>query len=163
MEMQPKRRIILTNLVLMGVLAALATGIAIGVQSTLSSRIGGIIGNFKTGVLMNAIGGLIASLIFITLLIVKGKGFWQTPGTALVMLIIAGALGIAIVTGVSFSMQKAGVAVGMATLILGEMILSIIVDAKGWAGAPPIPITWPRILGILVIAAGIYLLLPKKG
>jgi bacterial/archaeal transporter family-2 protein len=161
--MKSKRRIILTNLVLMGVLAALATGIAIGVQSTLSSRIGGIIGNFKTGVLMNAIGGLIASLIFITLLIVKGKGFWQIPETAIVMLIIAGALGIAIVTGVSFSMQKAGVAVGMATLILGEMILSIIVDAKGWAGAPAIPITWPRIFGVLVIAAGIYLLLPKKG
>ena len=161
--MQSKRRIKLTNLVLMGVLAALATGIAIGVQSTLSSRIGGIIGNFKTGVLMNAIGGLIAGLIFITLLVVKGRGFWQTPGTAMVLLIIAGALGIVIITGVSFSMQKAGVAVGLATLILGEMVLSVIVDAKGWAGAPPIPITWLRILGLFVIAAGIYLLLPKKG
>jgi bacterial/archaeal transporter family-2 protein len=161
--MQPKRRIILSNIVLMGILAALATGIAIGVQSTLSSRIGGVIGNFKTGVLMNAIGGLIAILIFITLLVVKGKGFWQTPGTVLVMLIIAGALGILIVTGVAFSMQKAGVAVGLATLIFGEMVLSVIVDAKGWAGAPAIPITWPRILGLLVIAAGIYLLLPKKG
>ncbi|MRS03943.1 DMT family transporter [bacterium] len=160
--MQSKRRIILTNLVLMGVFAALVTGIAIGTQSTLSSRIGSVIGNFKTGVLMNAIGGLLAMLIFITLLVIKGKGFWQTPGTTLVLLIIAGALGIVIVTGVSFSMQKAGVAVGMATLILGEMILSIIVDAKGWAGAPPIPITWTRIVGILVIAAGIYLLLPKK-
>jgi len=161
--MQSKRRIILTNIVLMGILAALATGIAIGVQSTLSSRIGSLIGNFKTGVLMNAIGGLIAGLIFITLLVVKGKGFWQTPGTAMFMLIIAGALGIVIITGVSFSMQKAGVAVGLATLILGEMVLSVIVDAKGWAGAPPIPITWPRILGLFVIAAGIYLLLPKKG
>ena len=161
--MQSKRRIILTNLVLMGILAALATGIAIGVQSTLSSRIGGLIGNFKTGVLMNAIGGLIATLIFITLLVVKGKGFWQTPSAMWVMLIIAGALGIVIITGVSFSMQKAGVAVGLATLILGEMMLSIFVDAKGWAGAPPIPITWSRILGLLVIAAGIYLLLPKKG
>lgn len=160
--MLSKRRIILTNLVLMGVLAALATGIAIGVQSTLSSRIGGLIGSFKTGVLMNATGGLIAILIFITLLLVKGKGFWQTPGTAIIMLIFAGALGILIVTGVSFSIQKTGVAVAMATLILGEMVLSIIVDAKGWAGAPPIPISWSRILGLLVIAAGIYLLLPKK-
>jgi bacterial/archaeal transporter family-2 protein len=160
--MQPNRRIILTNVVLMGILAALATGIAIGVQSALGSRIGGLIGNFKTGVLMNVIGGLIATLIFIVLLVVKGKGFWQVPVTALVMLIIAGALGILIVTGVAFSMQKAGVAVGLATLIFGEMIVSIIVDAKGWAGASPIPITWTRIIGLLVIAIGIYLLLPKK-
>jgi len=152
----------LTNLVLMGIFAALATGIAIGIQSTLSSRVGSLIGYFKTGVLMNAIGGLIAALIFITLIVIKGRAFWQISGTTLVTLIIAGALGIMIVTGVSFSIQKAGMAVAMATLILGEMILSVIVDAKGWAGAPPIPITWSRIIGLLVIAAGIYLLLPKK-
>lgn len=154
---------ILTNLVLLGVFAALATGIFIGVQSTLSSRIGSLVGNFKTGVLMNAIGGLIAGLIFIILLVVKGKGFWQLPGTALVMLVIAGALGILIITGVAFSMQKAGVAVGLASLILGQMIISVIVDAKGWGGMPPIPITVPRIMGLLVMAVGVYLLLPKKG
>jgi bacterial/archaeal transporter family-2 protein len=160
--MNSKRRVLLTNLVLLGILTALATGIAIGVQSTLSSRIGSLIGNFKTGVLMNTIGGFIAGLIFLTLLIIKGKGFWQLPGTALAMLIIAGALGILIITGVSFSLQKAGVAAGLATLILGQMVVSVIIDAKGWGGATPIPITWPRIMGLLVMAAGVYLLLPKK-
>jgi bacterial/archaeal transporter family-2 protein len=153
----------LTSFVLLGIVAALATGIAIGVQSTLTSRIGSLIGDFKTGVLMNAIGGLIAGLFFMVLLIVKGKGFWQLPGTTLVMLIIAGAIGILIITGVSFSLKNAGVAAGLATLILGQMIVSVIVDAKGWGGGAPIPITWPRILGLLVMAAGVYLLLPKKG
>jgi len=81
----------------------------------------------------------------------------------LVMLIIAGALGIMIITGVSFSLQKAGVAAGLATLILGQMVVSVIIDARGLGGAAPIPITWPRILGLLVMAAGVYLLLPKKG
>lgn len=161
--MKSKRRINLTYLVLLGILAALITGITIGMQSTLSSRIGSLIGDFKTGVLLNAIGGLIAGLIFIILLMVKGKGFWQFPGTTLVMLIVAGAMGILIITGVSFSLQKAGVAAGLATLILGQMAISVIVDAKGWGGATPIPITWPRILGLLVMAAGVYLLLPKKG
>ena len=153
----------LTSYVLLGIVAALATGIAIGVQSTLTTRIGSLIGDFKTGVLMNAIGGLIAGLILMVLLIVKGKGFWQLPGTTLVMLIIGGAIGILIITGVSFSLQKAGVAAGLATLILGQMIVSVIADAKGWGGGAPIPITWPRILGLLVMAAGVYLLLPKKG
>ena len=161
--MEPRRRIILTNLVLLGVMTALITGIAISMQSTLGGRIGSLIGSFKTGVLMNAIGGLIAVLILLVLLIIKGRGFWQLPAPALIMLIIAGALGILIVTGVSFAMQKAGVAVGLASLILGQMILSVIVDAKGWGGAAPIPITWSRIAGLLVMAVGVYLLLPKKG
>ncbi len=153
----------MTNLVLLGVMTALITGIAISMQSTLGGRIGSLIGSFKTGVLMNAIGGLIAVLILLVLLIIKGRGFWQLPAPALIMLIIAGALGILIVTGVSFAMQKAGVAVGLASLILGQMILSVIVDAKGWGGAAPIPITWSRIAGLLVMAVGVYLLLPKKG
>ena len=161
--MKAHRRSILTNLVLLGVLGALITGIAIGVQSAYSSRIGSLIGDIKTGVLINAIGGMIAVLIFLTLLIVKGKGFWQLPGPSLGLLIIAGALGIVIITGVSFSLQKAGVAAGLATLILGQMIVSVVIDAKGWGGATPIPITWPRIAGLLVMAAGVYLLLPKKG
>ncbi len=157
-----KRRLPLTNLLLLGVMVALVTGIAIGAQSTLGGRIGSLIGNFKTGVLMNAVGGLIAGLIFVVLLIAKGRGFWQLSGTTSVLLVIAGALGIIIVTGVAFSMRKAGVAAGLATLILGQMVVSVIVDAKGWGGMPPVPITWPRILGLLVMAAGVYLLLPKK-
>lgn len=156
------RRKKLTTWVLLGVFTALATGIAIGVQSTLSSRIGTLIGSLKTGVLMNAIGGLIAGLILVILLIVNGKGFWQLPAAALVMLVIAGALGILIITGVSFSLQKIGIAAGLATLILGQMVISVLADSKGWGGGTPVPVTMPRIFGLLVLAAGIYLLLPKK-
>ncbi|KAF0112267.1 MAG: hypothetical protein FD147_328 [Chloroflexi bacterium] len=161
--MNAKRRIILTNLVVLGIVGALFTGIAIGAQSTLSSRIGSLIGNFKTGVLMNSIGGMIAGLFFLVLLLVKGKGFWQLPSTSLAMLIFAGALGILIVTGISFSLQKTGVAAGLATVILGQMLVSVFIDAKGWGGSAPIPITIPRLIGLLVMAAGLFLLLPKKG
>jgi len=78
------------------------------------------------------------------------------------MLVIAGALGILIITGVSFSLQRTGVAAGLATVILGQLVLSVIVDAKGGGGVAPIPITWTRIAGLLVIAGGVYLLLLKK-
>jgi uncharacterized membrane protein YdcZ (DUF606 family) len=43
------------------------------------------------------------------------------------------------------------------------MVISVIIDTKGWGGVPAIPITWSRVLGLLVMAAGVYLLLPKKG
>ena len=81
---------------------------------------------------------------------------------ALIMLVIAGALGILIITGVSFSLQKIGIAAGLATLILGQMVISVLADSKGWGGGTPVPVTMPRIFGLLVLAAGIYLLLPKK-
>ena len=148
--------------IILGVVGALVTGLAIGIQSTLSTRIGGLIGNFRTGVLMNFIGGLLAGIISLILTFLQGKSYWNLPTSALVMLVIAGALGILIITGVSFSLQRTGVAAGLATVILGQLVLSVIVDAKGGGGVAPIPITWTRIAGLLVIAGGVYLLLLKK-
>lgn len=153
----------MTYLIVLGILSALLAGFAIGIQSSLASRIGTLIGSFQTGILMNAFGGMIAGLLFVVLLILKGKGFWQIPSVSLIMLIISGALGILIVTGVSFSLQKIGVTAGLAIIILGQLLISAIIDAKGLGGSIPIPITLPRIIGLLVIVAGILLLLPKKG
>jgi bacterial/archaeal transporter family-2 protein len=148
--------------ILLGILGALVTGVAIGMQSTLSTRIGGLIGNFRTGVLMNFAGGVIAGVFVLALTFIQGKSFWNLPASAVVMLLVAGALGILIITGVAYSLQITGVAAGLATVILGQMAVSVIVDAKGLAGAAPIPITWTRIAGLLVIMVGVYLILPKK-
>ncbi len=148
--------------ILLGILAALVTGFAIGAQSTLTSRIGALIGNFRTGIFMNVAGGLIAGLIALAVTAPQGKAFWQVPSQAAVMLLIAGAIGIFIVTGIAYSLRVTGVAAGLATVILGQLVLSMIVDAKGLGGAGVIPITLPRVLGLLVIAVGVILILPKK-
>jgi transporter family-2 protein len=150
------------NQIILGLLGALVTGLAIGAQSSLSTRIGGLIGNFRTGLLMNFAGGVIAGLFVLALTFVQGKSFWNLPSSAVIMLLVAGALGILIITGIAFSLQVTGVAAGLATVILGEMLVSVIVDTRGLAGAAPIPLTWERIAGLLVIVVGVYLILPKK-
>jgi transporter family-2 protein len=145
-----------------GVIGALLTGLAIGTQSTLSSRLGTIIGSLRTGVLMNVIGGGVAGIIFIILILINGKTYAKAPPLAWLLLVIAGTLGIMIITGISFSLQRTGVAAGFATIILGQMTVSLIADAHGWGGADPVPVTIPRIFGLLIIAAGVFLLLPKR-
>lgn len=152
----------MSTYLVMGVIGALITGLAIGAQSTLSSRVGTIIGSFRTGVLTNLMGGMIAGLILVVLLIINGKEYIKIPAVAIILLVIAGALGIMIITGVAFSLQRAGVAAGLATIILGQMVISLVADARGWGGAEPIPVTLPRILGLVIMAAGVYLLLPKR-
>lgn len=152
----------LSAYLIFGVIGALLTGMAIGTQSTLSSRIGTIIGTLRTGVLMNLVGGGLAGLLFLVLLLINGRSYAKAPPTAWLLLVIAGALGIAIITGVSFSLQRAGVAAGLATIILGQMFVSLLADARGWGGAAPIPVTLPRILGLLLLAAGVFLLIPRR-
>jgi len=148
--------------VLIGAIAALITGIAIGMQATLTSRAGGIIGSVKTGLMTNLIGGSIAGIIILILLISNGTTAWKIPVIPLFMMTTAGLLGVLIVTGVSFSLQKTGITAGLATIILGQMLLSVIIDTKGIGGSEPIALSFQRTAGLLLLGISVYLLLPKK-
>jgi uncharacterized membrane protein YdcZ (DUF606 family) len=74
------------------------------------------------------------------------------------MLAIAGALGIAIITGVAFSLQRTGVAI----IILGQLVVSVIVDTRGVGGVEPIPLSVQRVAGLLVMAVAVFLLMPRE-
>jgi uncharacterized membrane protein YdcZ (DUF606 family) len=150
------------NMILIGVLAALATGAAIGAQATLGSRIGAVIGPVRTGMLMNVVGGGLALLLFLASLLIPGQEGGAVSRNVFQMLLAAGLLGVFIVMGVSFSLQSTGVTAGLATILLGQMALGIFVDASGWGGVEPIPLNLPRLVGLAVMALAIYLLLPRS-
>lgn len=150
------------NVLLIGAGVALITGIMIGSQATLSGRLGSIIGPIKTGLMMNMAGGLLAFTVYLITLVlplVKEEGA-VTP-RAWAMLIVGGVLGVFIVVGVSFSISRVGVTAGLGTIILGQMIVSSVVDMSGWGGAEPIPMTMSRVAGLLILGLAVYLLLPK--
>lgn len=148
--------------IVVGAIGALATGVAIGIQATLTSRAGGIIGNIRTGLLTNFLGGAVAGVVILILFLQQGSGNWKIPTTAVGMVAVSGMLGILIITGISFSLQRAGVAAGLATIILGQLVVSIIVDTRGIGNIEPIPLTIQRIGGLFVMAVAVYLLMPRN-
>ena len=147
--------------IISGAITALLTGMAIGTQSTITSRVGSLIGDVRTGLFTNFIGGAIAGLFILFLLVREGSQTLKIPGLVFGLIIISGLLGIFIITGISFSLQRAGIAAGLATVILGQLVLSTLIDTFGIGGIAPIPLSFQRLLGLLVIAIGVYLLLPR--
>jgi transporter family-2 protein len=144
-----------------GALVALLTGIAIATQSTITSRVGAQVGDIKTGLLTNTLGGIAAASLMLVWLIREGPQIWKLPTNAVGFTLISGVLGILIITGISFSLQRAGIAAGLAGVILGQLVLSTVIDTIGLGGADPIPLSSARILGLMLICLGVYLLLPK--
>jgi len=140
---------------------ALLTGLAIGTQATISSRAGGIVGEVRTGLLSNFLGGIVAGLLVLAFLLREGPQVWRVPWTIIAVLTLSGALGIFIITGISFSLQRAGIAAGLAMIILGQLAFSFLIDSLGLGGVEPIPVSLQRVVGIVVTAFGVYLLLPK--
>ncbi len=148
--------------IITGAIIALLTGIAIATQSTITSRVGAQLGDVRTGVLTNTMGGLIAGSMMLVWILREGPETWRVPLPLLGATALSGLLGILIITGISFSLQRAGVAAGLASVILGQLLLSTIIDSIGLGGVDPIPLTISRIAGLLLTGFGVYLLLPKS-
>ncbi len=150
------------NTILIGTFIAIMTGVLIATQATFSSRGGNIIGPIRTGILTNLGSGLFA-LIFILVTIAWRTTEWRNlPQATIWTLLFSGGLGILIVIGVSFSLRYTGVTAGTAAIILGQLLVSTIVDATGLSGQAPIPINWQRVAGLLVMGLAIFLLVPRK-
>jgi len=144
-----------------GLLASL-TGMVIATQSTITSRVGTQIGDVRTGILTNLMGGVIAGGMMLFWLLRDGPASWKVPPTVVGLTVLSGFLGVLIITGISFSLQRAGVAAGLAGVIFGQLVLSTLIDSLGVGGAEPIPFTLARGVGLLVTGLGVYLLLPKS-
>ncbi len=150
------------NAILIGTLIAIMTGVLIATQATFSSRGGNIIGPIRTGIITNLGSGLFA-LLFILVTIAWRTTEWRNlPQATTWTLLFSGGLGILIVIGVSFSLRYTGVTAGTAAIILGQLLVSTIVDATGLSGQAPIPINWQRVAGLLVMGLAIFLLVPRK-
>jgi len=147
--------------IITGAVLAALTGIAIAVQSTITSRVGAQIGDIRTGILTNTLGGVIAGGMMLVWILREGPEIWKVPPVLIGATALSGLLGILIITGISFSLQRAGVAAGLAGVIFGQLLLSAVIDTFGMGGVDPIPLTVTRVMGLLVTGFGVYLLLPK--
>jgi len=148
--------------IITGALVALITGLAIAVQSTLTSRAGSMIGDVRTGIFTNLMGGITAGAFLIVMVLQGGVNTLKIPWLVVGITALAGMFGVLIVSGISFSLQRAGIAAGLASVILGQLALSFLIDTLGIGGVEPIPLSISRILGILVTALGVFLLLPRQ-
>ena len=150
------------EMTLTGVAVALGSGLAIGIQATLFTLIGRSIGPIRASLFLNVTGGIVAGIILLAVLGLGGNKNWDISRSTLVSAVIAVTMGIFIVAGVALAFQRTGVAVGIATVFLGQMLIGVVVDALGLAGGQAIPLDLRRILGLVVMAVAIVLLTHQK-
>ena len=153
----------MSSLFIVGILIAILAGVFVGIQTTFSSRIGAQIGPVLTGLYINLLGGLVAGIILLGVVVTRGWGAVAIPRETGIYLTVAGSLGLLIVMGVSLAFGRIGVTAGTAAVILGQIVVGVVVDTLGLAGAAPVPLEGRRILGLLVLGVAVFLLLPKSG
>lgn len=69
-----------------------------------------------------------------------------------------GLCGAIIVFSNAWLVPKVGVGVFSMALLVGQLALSMLMEHRGWLGAPRKSITWQKIVGILLMLAGVALI-----
>ncbi|MFP4508791.1 MAG: DMT family transporter [Spirochaetaceae bacterium] len=155
--------------IIVSVIAALITGIAIALQSSVGGRAGLAVGSIRTGLLINLMGGATALVVIIILWLTGNwpaqSAFVSQDGSlwtnVYLLTLLGGWFGITIVSGVTFSVQGVGVTAGLSAVILAQLIAGSILDAVGGAGVAA-AIDVRRVLGLVAMAIGVWLLVPRS-
>ena len=142
-----------TTLVL--IILGLLGGLAVGLQGPLSSLMSGKIGIWESIFIVH-LGGAILSIIPLLLFFGGGNlSQWRSvPWYALG----AGAMGLVVIGAVSITIPRLGVAPTVTLIIVAQLISGAILDHYGWLGVHVHPLDLKRILGMLVLFAGTWLM-----
>jgi transporter family-2 protein len=137
-------------------LAALA-GLAGSVQVAVMGRFGERIGVLAAFVFASLLG----TALGLALLVASERSLRSVADGLRepVWLWAGGLFGMFIVLTVTFTPPRIGTAATVGLLIAGQLAASAAIDRFGWFGYDAIPLSWPRVLGIALLAAGSALVL----
>ncbi len=127
----------------------------IALQAPINSGLGKRIGTLPAASVSFAIG----TVLLVILALVFGGGFgrlgeaWNLPWYYL----LGGILGAAYVTTVLVTVRPLGAGGVVAATIAGQLTAAVVVDQLGILGVDKQVVTAPRLAGVLLLAAGTFL------
>jgi transporter family-2 protein len=143
-----------------GLFVGIGTGVVFGVINAVEGEMSRAVGPFNVSLLQNLGAGAL-SVIVVIVGVWRGDIDWGVLRGSLPLAGLVGVLVLASVTGIAFTIPRIGVAAGTIALIFGQVVITVVVDTLGIGGYEPIPLSLERIAGLLLLAAGTYLVLPR--
>jgi bacterial/archaeal transporter family-2 protein len=140
---------------------AIAAGLAGAVQAAVMGELGERVGVFPA----LAFSGIVALVFGLGALLVAKQSVRGLADVVRepVWLWTGGALSILIIIGITVGPPRIGLAATIGTIIALNLGVAALIDRFGWFGYERIPLSWARILGLVLFAAGAVLSLRKTG
>lgn len=150
--------------VLVAVIASVISGMLVALQSRINGEFGLALGNgFLAALLSFSIG--LAILGTVLLFRRKGRSGLATVGRAIRAgdvpwwAVIGGAGGGFLVLTQGLSAGVLGVALFTIAVVTGQTLGALAIDTRGWFGAPRVKLNVWRIVGALIVLAGVFVAL----
>lgn len=134
-------------------LIGLAGGVAVGIQSPLSSIISQRLGVLESTFIVH-LGGAVVALI---LLFFTGGGRMSEWRQVPWYVLGAGALGLVVISAMSYMIPRVGIATALIFLLAGQLLIGTALDHFGLLGAAHKPIEFTRVFGFAIVLLGAWL------
>ncbi len=138
------------------VLLTAFVGGLIALQAPINSMLGKATGSFQAAFISFAIGTVVLAIIA-----AFAKGGFGTMGEATSLpwyYLTGGVLGAAYVTTVLVTVRELGAGPVVAATIAGQLSASVVLDQFGLLGLPKDPITVGKVVGVVLLSIGVYLI-----
>ena len=137
---------------------ALVAGMLAPIQAGMNARVGAVLRDPVYASLISFAVGTAGLFVFC---LARGMewGRISQAGSALPWgFWCAGLLGVFYVTATLFLTPRLGTALTFSLVVAGQLLMALVMDQLGLFGVPVQPISWVRILGIVLITAGVVLI-----
>ena len=133
-----------------------AAGALVAMQAPINSGLGKSVGTFAAATISVTIG----TILLLTICVTVGGGFGDAGHIRDLnwYYLTGGALGAAYVTTVLVTVRELGAGGVTAATIAGQLTMSVVLDRAGVLGLPEKAVTVPRVIGVLLLAAGVFLI-----
>jgi len=138
---------------------AFAAGLGGAVQIAVQGRLGDRVGALEAVATASLIGAVIALAV---LLVARRSlsGIGDAFGAPKWML-LGGAMSALIILAITIAGPRIGIVATTSVLIAAQFSLATVIDRYGWFGVERVAVSWPRVLGLALLAVGAALTLRR--
>jgi bacterial/archaeal transporter family-2 protein len=130
---------------------AFVAGLASALQTTMNSALGRSIGD-PVGAALWSFGT--GTIVVVFIYVLRGGNFTQASiGGAPVWSLLGGFMGAVMVLSVIIAVPKVGLVTALITIVLGQVVMSMVLDAFGLSGQPR-AISLQRVAAVGLLLAG---------
>jgi transporter family-2 protein len=144
---------------LLAIVLGAGAGCLVGMQAPINSRLGKTVGGVQAATFSFLVGT--AALVAISFILRGGLASLGSVGKVPWWGLVGGLLGAIYVFVALEAVRTLGASGLTAVVISGQLVISVVIDRFGLLGVARSPITLHRVVGLVLLAAGVALVVRK--
>lgn len=138
---------------MLGVILSIVAGVAMSLQGVFNTRLGDKIGTWETNVIVQG-SGFILGLIA---LFIAGSGSFKELKDANKLYLLGGVLGVVIIITVMMGIKSLGPTCAISIILVAQLTAAALIDVFGLFDSVKVPFGTTKVIGVIVMIAGILI------